>query len=347
MTSVTPVTAVTGITFPNLTKIVGRPTFATIKLLKKELFANSKVIHSMRGGGNLGHIGLLLSAVDYAVISNTPYNAPVHPGPSTPPPAGTTQAQITELNRQHDSLVDEFKLHTNVLNALRQQIILAVDSVYLAELEDDEMGLICTPLELLTHLTTVYATIRPDDIAANIKMLEAAWIPDPKIEVLWTRITTAKALAIKAEEPISDASAMRHITKVLEDTQVFAVALNNWRVKDEATKTLVNYKLHFAEENVERMRAATAASAGYNGAHATDTRPPPAPPPAPPVNVFGTDKPMYYCWTHGLSGNKDHTGYTCTRRDPGHIESAKMHDMKGGNNVIKGNGKRRNTPGRS
>ena len=43
----------------------------------------------------------------------------------------------------------------------------------------------------------------------------------------------------------------------------------------------------------------------------------------------------YYCWTHGLSDNKDHTSRPCTNKATGHKEDATLSNMMGGNNTIR------------
>ena len=44
---------------------------------------------------------------------------------------------------------------------------------------------------------------------------------------------------------------------------------------------------------------------------------------------------FYYCWTHGLGFNKDHTSLTCTKKAEGHKEDATILNMQGGNNTIR------------
>ena len=58
------------------------PTAANIRQLKKEIFQNAMAILSEYGGGNHGHLGLVMTAADYANVPgtaafNVPANAPV------------------------------------------------------------------------------------------------------------------------------------------------------------------------------------------------------------------------------------------------------------------------------
>jgi hypothetical protein len=45
---------------------------------------------------------------------------------------------------------------------------------------------------------------------------------------------------------------------------------------------------------------------------------------------------MYYCWSHGLGINKQHTSPTCTFKKDGHIDMATADNMQGGCNLIMG-----------
>ena len=57
--------------FPTqLTPIVGKPTYTTLKTLKDQLKANAASVPTTLSGGNHGYLGLILSPAAYAKISN-------------------------------------------------------------------------------------------------------------------------------------------------------------------------------------------------------------------------------------------------------------------------------------
>ena len=43
---------------------------------------------------------------------------------------------------------------------------------------------------------------------------------------------------------------------------------------------------------------------------------------------------LYYCWTHGLGRDANHTSATCQNPAAGHQYDATINDMKGGSNLI-------------
>ena len=66
--------------YATLSKIHGEPDYDQLKILKDKLKANATKIPSDLGGGNFGHLGLVLSPAEYANVSAVPYVRPVHPG---------------------------------------------------------------------------------------------------------------------------------------------------------------------------------------------------------------------------------------------------------------------------
>jgi hypothetical protein len=211
---------------------------------------------------------------------------------------------------------------------------------------------------MLAHLKEEYGELDATEIETNHDTLAGAWNPDDHIEDLFTRIRDAQRLATKANEPITDGGAIRLTITALENTGVFESALELWHLKPEADKTMDNFKKHFCTKNKARLAKLTAQTAGYHGAHAassvspsvTTTSTPPAPRPA--NNAVAATTPsvltddsvqMYYCWSHGLRKNKEHTSRTCQRPKEGHCETVTANkNMMGGNNTI-GGGRARHT----
>ena len=56
----------TNFEYPVLTKISGKPDYENLKIIKEELKANAGKVQCDLGGGNDGHLGLVLSDAEYA-----------------------------------------------------------------------------------------------------------------------------------------------------------------------------------------------------------------------------------------------------------------------------------------
>jgi len=354
----------TTLTFPHpeLTPIQGEPTNKSLRLLSKQLYANARAIPSHRGGGQYGHLALIMPDAEYLALPG----AVAFVEPPVPPvqpviPAGATAAQITEANRQHAAECSERDKFVTVREQLKTQLLAAVDSRYLNVLEDETMGYANVAARtMLQHLKDTYGIITPEEIEENREGLAAKWNPDDPIEDIWTRLKEARRFASDAGEPISDSTAVRLLLKVFEDTGVFGRGVESWRERPEAEHTLDNFKSHFIRANRERLRQLTTKQAGYHGANSaiastTDQ---------PTVSSLSNDEAnsatttssqvvyvgnvrMYYCWTHGLGMNPSHTSATCNNKAEGHVDNATVDNMQNGCNLINvGKGKPKGKKGR-
>ena len=81
--------------FKTPTPIIGTPTHKTLKRLKQELRANASSVESNLGGGDHGHLGLVLDDQEYATISTTQFVAPTYPTALSIP---STASQVEALN---------------------------------------------------------------------------------------------------------------------------------------------------------------------------------------------------------------------------------------------------------
>jgi hypothetical protein len=144
---------------------------------------------------------------------------------------------------------------------------------------------------------------------------------------------------------------------MFEQTGLFTLSICNWCNLSTNQWTLTTMKAHFNKANKERLRQATTTTAGYHGAnlatknsayaaatnsaHQATTRANSAPEIAlaaaqgrsasTPAEATSTC-PLMYCWSHGLT--RSHQGAACTNPMAGHIKTATVDNMQGGNSRI-------------
>ena len=131
-------------TFPfphaTITPIMGRPDPLSLGILQGELYANAMSVPTELGGGLYGHLALIMPIADYAALEGAiAYAIPAHPGVQADAPPAATAVMITQLNRQHDKAVDRYMLHANVSNALKQQLLEAVDDMLVSVLRHQRL----------------------------------------------------------------------------------------------------------------------------------------------------------------------------------------------------------------
>jgi hypothetical protein len=76
-------------------------------VLSWEIKANAKSVHTTLGGAAHGHLGMVLSPAQYALVSATPYQRVLFPAPLVIP-LGTTRIAADELERTHKEAVRAF-----------------------------------------------------------------------------------------------------------------------------------------------------------------------------------------------------------------------------------------------
>jgi hypothetical protein len=161
-------------TFPflhaTLTAIANKPTAATVKLLTKEVYVNTKSVHSIHGGGLNGHLGLAMAPVPYQ--ASALFIEPPHPGAQPVHAAAATSAQITAANRAYkDQAMTNFNTCQSVKENIKKQILNPVDNTYPQNLKDDVFGYAnITIIQLLQHLQApYYGLFTTKDLETNRK----------------------------------------------------------------------------------------------------------------------------------------------------------------------------------
>ena len=340
--------------YPTLTALSNEaPTIATLKNLHKQLNANAISVPSARGDGFLGHFILVVDAAAYTARAgqnaagvDIVFDVPVNPGPSAAHAAGLTAAQIAEENRLHGIDAAEFKTYRITEATLKQQLLQAVPEVFYEVLSDDEIGYSnVTTKDILTHLDTTYGTLSEDDIDRNLKLMNSPWSVQDPIETLFTRLKGCMIFAAQTE-PIPESSAVRTGLQILEATNQFQIACQEWRDKAVATKTMANFITHFSKADISRKRMLTTRDAGFHRAAQVEGTPTKATgirdihvssESANNTNTNPTENKtpaVYYCWSHGIGTNSAHTSNTCSNKQSGHVDDSTIFDMKGGCNIV-------------
>ena len=314
--------------------IIGRPDPLSLGILQGELYyANAMSVPTELGGGLYGHLALIVPYADYAALEGAiEYTIPAHPGVQADAPANATAVMITQLNRQHDKALDRHMLHANVSNAIKQQLLKAVDDMFVSLLRHQRLRYSqVTPLQLMKHSLDTYNIVTTEEtLEDNRGRLGAEWNLDEGMEVLYFRITNVQQFAAEAgaHHIISDAIAIHLVLTALERTGMFTDAFADWRKHAPGTQTLATFKTDMNHAWKERNRRVLAKSVGYHDAPSANAQAlsigkenkPPATANKPAATV-GT-VPMFYCWSHGLGFSEQHTSHSCNNKKEGHQDDA-------------------------
>jgi len=217
--------------------MVGLPTNTSIQILAREALANARAVPSIRGGGNHGHLGLVMMNVAYHTLTGSiPFALPAHPGDApTPPAAGATPFEIAEHIRIYKATIDKLTRAATLLKELKKQVLVAVDRLYLTFLEDATFGFSNVSVaDMIAHLQTRYGTVTCTNLEKNQASISTLWTLSEPIELLWDRLREVQRIAAYGNEPISDAAVVELTHLLFESSGVFPHACETWLARGTA-----------------------------------------------------------------------------------------------------------------
>ena len=269
--------------FPNqLTPIAGEPTYQTLKALKDQLKANAASIPTTLGGGNHGYLGLILSPAAYATISPTAFVEPAYPGQHPTIPAGTNAANTSTIIRQHTEDTRQWREFKNVSTALKNQLLRAVDDIYVRALRDQHVGYMNQSIRnLLTHLFNNYGNITQLELEDNDTKMRALWDPNSPFDCLVQQLEDGQDYADDGGQPYTADQLLRIAYTLIFKTGLYFEDCKAWNAKPNNDKTWTNFKAHFQRaQRLLRDQLRTTKQAGFTSNlaiqhHPNHTQPPP------------------------------------------------------------------------
>jgi hypothetical protein len=177
--------------FPNKTlpKIEGEPNYESINEMVQQLYGNAATLATTLGGGAHGHVGIIMLQPLYATLTATPYIAPAEPPVQPNYPLPNTVATRELIRAEHKEEQRIFNNHTNMDDALKAQLIDAVDDTYLKEMRNKYTGyLSITTRDLIDHLLDRYGKITPADIEDCKKRMSDPLDSTQPIDIYFQRI---------------------------------------------------------------------------------------------------------------------------------------------------------------
>ena len=256
--------------FPHaeLTKIVGKPTYADILKLHNEVKANLASVSSPLGGGSYGHMALAMTSATYVRLTgNTAFIRPTDPGPFN---AGNATGADLQLAKQvHDDAASDF-LEVNVLErCIINQIQAALDRAILLPMINKISGLLNSSIPaIFEFLYRAYGNLSSITIAEERqKVLQLQYVHQDPMENVFDKINNFSTMADAYGNPESDAMLIELGMVVLMKAVIFADDIGDWHDKPTASKTWSAFQNHFiaAQTAYKKNRPAeTSASLGYS-----------------------------------------------------------------------------------
>jgi hypothetical protein len=265
---VTASTSVDGITadFPKpvLGQIHGEPTREALIDMHKLLCTNAASVTTNLGGGNHGHLALLMTAKEYLEETEKVFVVPTNPGDD--PPTTIKPEDQASANDKFKRQQRAFEKYHNADKALKKQIEHAVETGFLSAMNHELTGFSrVTSLALLTYLYKTYEKIDDEDIEKNNEKMMAPYDPELPLAKLTIQLEKGRAFAHIGRQLITENMMISKGITLLTRTKVFPDDIKEWRRKPDADKTWEAFKLHFQRAHQERR--ATITTAGQAGYH--------------------------------------------------------------------------------
>jgi hypothetical protein len=241
--------------FPNpvLPKIESEPTFEYIQVKARLLNANAISIPSMAGGGAPGHVGIIVTQVEYAAILVSPWADPFNTNSIPIISPGTTTVDAAQRARMHSECRC---IYTNIINvdqALKKLILEAYDNMYTSQLEafllQYDNG---SALEILMHLKQTYGFINPTQLAENYdKMTAPINFQDPN-ETLFKQIEDGVRYYNAGMQPFMEAQNVNISFLLVLNTGAIPDACRDWQRRTPVNQTWADFRREFARSQREQ-----------------------------------------------------------------------------------------------
>jgi len=293
-----------------------------VKLARKTSISN---VLQYKEHGPFFYLRLVTNEADYLRISGetTDFTVPAFPAPVN---HATTTSAVQVAKDDSTFKVNHAKAlrYQEVESALKNSYISAVGPEYLATLEHADLGFShVSVLDIMEHLQAHYGTVSTAQLSDNELQMRKTWNLPSTIESLWKQLDDGKNFASGSAVPIDDARVVLYAKELLLATGVteFKKAIETFEALTTNEQTWVKFKKDLTDEYNKLPLTLTSSTAGYHANQVTD----------PPSDASD----FLYCWTHGLKfGRAAHRGTGCNNKAPGHIDTATVFNMQGGNNYI-------------
>ena len=246
-----------------VTKIHGQPTSHDLTNLEKEIISILANIPTTLGGGNHGHVGVIMDPTDYNTMTGgTAFVNPVNPGIY---PAGlalnAAAGTRARAEAEHKELINQFETFEGVRLGTKDLILEAVDNEYLSEIEHDTLGYLnVTPRQMIGHLLTRGGALDFADTKDLLAERDGEWNVTENPQLYFNRVEKAiKGLTRNGIN--SDLNERKDIALFhLKATGEFDAAVREWEAKPAADKTWANIKTfitaEYAKENKQTKLSA-------------------------------------------------------------------------------------------
>ena len=268
--------------YKELEKIHGQPTVDNLLTLFRQLKQNAQCVTCALGGGQLGYLGLILSEEAYKQIPQAePFVCPKNLGPfrlvvdSTNPaplkrrraqtvataaetddPTVTfTAADIAQQKATHDESLRAYMECQAVEQALRVQLIKAVDPVYLDALQNSDTDMIHENFpKIMDHLMSNYGQVTLEDMHdKKQEVISMIYDPNIPVDTVFSVIDKFCDLCVLTKQPKSDGQ-LTNIAYIIFNKPRFLWNPSRVGIKEQQTKHTPTSRLIYVRNTMSSTK---------------------------------------------------------------------------------------------
>ena len=239
------------------TKIDGQPSDEDLTRLVRELTNAAASIPTTLGGGNHGHVGMIIPEAEYITFSNqgAKFETPKNPG-AYPRTVDETNAAVRERQMaEHKAEQEVFHIHEAVASALRKAIVSCVDDEWLAEIHSETMGYNHrSPKEMILHLRTNGGDLDHMDVTELTIQLQKPWDLVEAPATYFARGDRIEQQLVKAGQTANPMLRLAFILATVEGSGEYESSLREWNAKSATVKTFSNFRVYFQSEFAKKVK---------------------------------------------------------------------------------------------
>jgi hypothetical protein len=223
-------------------------------------------VSSYEGGGQPGHLGLIMTNDKYFAVATDVFPSPANLGAASIIVVGMTADQITETNRVHTKATRVYSTYHNMDQAFKNMCINAFEDPFLNALSDEIVGYVnCTSLRFVSHLLMYYAMISLTELTQNYEHLNTPYDPNQPIKTRFQQIQDALAFAVAGGQSYGYAMIVNFTFTLVLNMGLFHDACRMWQARAAAGKLWVQFKIDFTSAHREfRLSNQTEHQYGFN-----------------------------------------------------------------------------------
>ncbi len=236
-------------------------------MLIKELTNAVGSVATQNGGGEHGHVGMVINDAEYIIFSNggARFVVPTNPGPY-PTTVDSDKVKRERQLAEHKAEGIKYETYLGVENYIRRMIVKSIDHEWLAEVESETMGFNhLSPKTLLTHLRNVGGSLNHMGVTELISNIQKPWDGIEAPAAHFARGDKYERQLLKVGQRKNPELQLAFALATFQSAGDFEPALREWEVKPAADQTIANFRIFMQKEfsKHHKQNKTTAKLVGY------------------------------------------------------------------------------------